>query len=297
MRPSPICPACGGERFAARRVLPELTTQTCVRCRLILARIERVGEPVPEFDLVDEAGYLRSIGEVRRRQATEMLKLIRPYARPGASVLDVGCSFGFFLLEARRAGFQVHGIEPDARAYERARSALGDGTVQLGSFSRDTATGAVDVLCTLDVIEHIPPGEHAEFARLVTSALAAGGVWVIKVPTTEGLYYRSSDLLLRLRAGSTIVRRLWQTRYEYPHLLYFDRRNLTAWLSRHGFDVVAHRYLQEVPNTTAIDRLTTDGDIGRASARLLVPVVGAVNLVESIRGRSDSLVVVARPRS
>jgi hypothetical protein len=154
------------------------------------------------------------------------------------------------------------------------------------------------VICTLDVIEHIPPEEHEPFSRLVAEALTPKGVWVIKVPTTEGIYYKLSDLLVRTwpGMGSSFVHRLWQTRYEFPHLVYFTRHNLTRWLGRYGFEVIGHRYLQEVPNRTVINRLTTDHDISKPLAYLLAPAVVVINLLEAMRGRSDSLVVLARPR-
>jgi 2-polyprenyl-3-methyl-5-hydroxy-6-metoxy-1,4-benzoquinol methylase len=293
------CPACGGTAFRSRD-LPGLTTRSCRQCGLILGEIEHRDDAVPEFALIDQDAYLSSVGAVRRRQANDILSLLRPHVRDGATLLDVGCSFGFFLVEARRRGFDVRGIEPDPQAFELARTSLGDDVVRHGRFSTETAASSwADVICTLDVIEHIPIEEHEAFARLVTGSLKPGGIWVIKVPTTEGLYYRLSDLLVRVwpAIGSTFVQRLWQTRYEFPHLVYFGRPNLTTWLERHGFEVLDHRYLQEVPNHTVVDRLTTDHDIARPLAYLLVPAVIGINLVESLRGKSDSLVVLARPRN
>lgn len=291
-----VCPACGESRFRDRVVLPELTTHTCTACRLILGTIVRTGDAVPEFALVDEERYLRSVGSVRRHQAREIISLLAPHVAPGASILDVGCSFGFFLLEARLAGFEVRGIEPDLQAYAHARAKLGD-RIELGELGPDTAAPAsADVVCTLDVIEHIPADDHAAFARQVAHTLEPGGIWAIKVPTTEGLYYGLSDLLGRAGLGSRLRTRLWQTRYEFPHLVYFDRANLTTWLSRYGFEVVDHTYVQEVQNATVIDRLTHDRDIGRMRAYLLAPGILGVNMIEAIRRRTDSLVVLARAR-
>ncbi|MDP9231298.1 MAG: class I SAM-dependent methyltransferase, partial [Actinomycetota bacterium] len=235
---------------------------------------------------------------VRQRQAVQILSLVRRHVPPGSRLLDVGCSFGFFLLEARKAGFDVRGIEPDLQAFEGARAALGADVVRRGLLSPDTAPpGSADVICTLDVIEHIVPEEHEAFARQLAKTLAPGGIWVIKVPTTEGLYYRVSDLFVRAGMGGSFVRRLWQTRYEFPHLAYFSLSTLTRWLARYGFEVLDHRYPQEVPNDTVLDRLTTDHDITRSRAYVLAPAVVGVNLVEAIRGKSDSLVVLARPRA
>ena len=90
------------------------------------------------------------------------------------------------------------------------------------------------------------------------------------------------------------MRRLWQTDYEFPHTVYFNRASLQMWLKRHGFAVVDTCYLPEVPIRTVIDRLTHDGDIKRAQAYALVPAVAVINALERLRRRSDALVVLAR---
>ena len=296
------CPACGESRFRDHDVLPGLVTHTCTRCGLILstvgaARVTLRGT-LPEFALVDQDAYRNSVGAVRLRQAVQILSLLRRHVPPGSRLLDVGCSFGFFLLEARTAGFDVRGIEPDLQAFESARAALGEGVVQHGLLSPDTAPpGSADVICTLDVLEHVPVADQATFASLTANALSPGGLWLIKVPSTEGLYYKLSDLLLKAKMGASFTHRLWQTRYEFPHLVYFSLPTLTTWLERYGFEVLDHRYPQEVPNDTVLDRLTTDHDITRRRAYVLAPAVVGVNLVEAIRRRSDSLVVLARPRA
>ena len=288
------CPACGSARFAARS-LAGIVEHRCVACGLRIGEFTRQGPPTPEFERVDEARYLKAVGAARHRQARPMMDLLRRHATPGATVLDVGCSFGFFLDAARQAGFKVRGVEPDAQAWQHATSLLGDGVVEHGWFTGDDE-GSADVVATLDVLEHIPPNEHAAFARSIQRALVPGGLWVIKVPSSEGLYYRLSRLAARLvpRAGETLLRRMWQTEYEYPHTVYFDRSSLVRWLQRHGFELLTTRYLPEVPPGTAVDRLTTDGAIGRWTARLLAPALLAVTAVDALRRRSDALVAIAR---
>jgi len=297
--PPSQCSGCRGIAFTNRQILPDLQTRTCTSCGLIFSAIERSGPAVPEFALVDQDAYLRSVGETRRLQATRILKTLAGYVPPGARLLDVGCSFGFFLLAARRAGFQVHGIEPDAQAYEYARRLLGEDIVRRRILDKDSEPPrSADIVSTLDVIEHIPPGDHEAFAAAVRQTLTAQGVWVIKVPSTEGLYYKLSDIAARTypRAGASLIRRMWQTRYEYPHLAYFSLHSLSVELERFGFHVFARRYVPEGPTRTVIDRLSTDGDISRRKAWMVTPAVAGVNLVESLRGRSDGLVVFARPR-
>jgi cyclopropane fatty-acyl-phospholipid synthase-like methyltransferase len=293
------CPACAGIVFRVRQVLPDLVTRTCSSCGLVSSSIDRTGPAVPEFALVDQEAYLRSVGETRRLQAGQILEALNGHVPPGSRLLDVGCSFGFFPLAAREAGFQVRGIEPDPQAYEHARRLLGDDVVVRGILDGTTAPPrSADIVSTLDVVEHIAPEEHEAFAGTVRETLVPGGVWVIKVPSTEGLYYKLSDLMARMytRIGASLIRRMWQTRYEYPHLVYFSLHSMSMWLERFGFQVVAHRYLPEVPSRTVIDRLTTDGDINRLKAYAVAPAVLGVNVVEALRRKSDGLVVFARPR-
>jgi SAM-dependent methyltransferase len=283
----------------SRRILPDLTTHRCASCGLIVSAIERLGPAFPEFALVEQEAYVRSVGASRTRQAAHILEHLTRHVSPGASILDIGCSFGFFLQEARRAGFGVRGVEPDPQAHAHATSVLGKGVVHLGTLDEDSARPrSADVVATLDVIEHIPPEEHETFAERVRSILEPGGIWIIKVPSTEGLYYKLSDLMVRAYPpmGATLVRRMWQTRYEYPHLVYFSLGSLSAWLKRFGFDVISHRFLPEIPTATIVDRLTTDGDIGKAKAYLAAPAIISVTLIDRLRGRSDALVVFARPR-
>jgi SAM-dependent methyltransferase len=293
------CPSCGARTFVDRRPLPDLETHTCRACGLILSTVHRTDAAVSEFALVDEEAYIRSVGATRRIQAAQILAWLTRYVPPRQTLLDVGCSFGFFLDEARRRGFRVAGIEPDRQAYASAVRLLGEGVVTLGTFGPSTvAPGSVDVVSSLDLIEHIPAEQHGGFAAAVSRALLPGGVWVIKVPTTEGLFYKISRSLAGAlpSIGGSMLRRMWQTRYEYPHLVYFSLRTLSLWLRRFGFTVLAHDYVPEVPTSTVIDRLTTDGDISRSRAYAIAPAVVLANAIDTLRRKTDSLVVIARPR-
>ncbi|HEX2060068.1 MAG TPA: methyltransferase domain-containing protein, partial [Thermoanaerobaculia bacterium] len=275
-----MCPVCGSQRHEARAIAGVAIR----RCRDCGMRTATFGERKrTNYADVDPRAYLQAIARVRRAQGEEIVSFVREHVA-GGEWLDVGCGFGFVLEAARAAGFAIRGLEPDAHAAGAARERLGD------AIARGTlvdGTPAADVVSTLDVIEHLD--DVNAFAQLVRRKARA--LWVIKVPSSEGLFFRAAHAL-RLRG---VVRRLWQADYEHPHTLYFDRTTLTRFLARHGFAVVAARYLAEVPLGTAVDRLTLDGGMPRWRARLALPAVLAVNVLERLRGKSDSLLVVARP--
>lgn len=275
-----MCPVCGSERFTAR-TLAGVAMRRCRGCGMRTASFgARKGTSYAD---VDPRAYLDSIARVRRVQGEEIVAFAREHVQ-GGEWLDVGCGFGFVLEAARAAGFVVRGLEPDATAARAAQERLG-AAVEQGTL--DEATPAADVVSTLDVIEHLD--DVNAFAELVRSKARA--LWVIKVPSSEGLFFRVAHAL-RLRGA---VRRLWQADYEHPHVLYFDRPTLTRFLAKHGFAVVAVRYLDDVPPGTVVDRLTLDGGMPRWRARLAVPAILAISLVERLRGKSDALVVLAKP--
>ena len=229
---------------------------------------------------VDRDAYLGSIGSVRRAQGEAIVRIAREHVS-GGEWLDVGCGFGYVLDAARAAGFRIRGIEPDAVAAEAARTRLGNVT---RGFLDDSAPPA-DVVSTLDVIEHLD--DLPAFAELVKRKTRA--LWVIKVPSSDGLFFRVAHAL-RIRSA---VERLWQAEYEHPHVVYFDEATLTRFLRNHGFTVIATHYLEEVPTATAVDRLVLGGT-PRWKARLALPVFAAINAIERLLRKSDALVVVAK---
>lgn len=280
----PECVACGGAQFTRRQLLPGLNVDRCAGCGLLMSDI-RHESPVAFFDFDDDL-YARSIGVVRRRQALDIIGHARSHASAG-DWLDVGCGYGFLLEAAQRAGFRVSGIEPNERAARHARGLVGDVVRQGKLVDLDVPA---DVISTLDVIEHIPPPDLPAFARAVHRTLRPNGIWIIKVPSTEGLFFRFAHAL-GLRP---VIRRLWQYGFEYSHTVYFERRTLTAFLARHGFEVLAARYLEDVPTDTAIPRMSFDGKTPRWMAVLSVVPVFLINLIERVRGKSDALLVIAR---
>jgi len=271
------CAICEGERFQSATIAG-VTIHRCTGCGVRTSAITR--ERRLNYADVDEGAYLESIGKVRRQQAEEIVRFVREHGGAG-EWLDVGCGYGYVLDAARAAGVRVRGIEPDAKACAAAAARIGN--VSQGTL--DDSTPGAEVLSTLDVIEHLD--DLNAFAALVQSKTS---LWVIKVPSSEGLFYKVAHAL---RIGGA-VRRLWQSEYEFPHTVYFDRPSLTRFLECNGFEVVAARYLDEVPNGTVVDRLTLDGRTPRWKAWAAVPLFFAINLVERVRGKSDALVVVAR---
>jgi 2-polyprenyl-3-methyl-5-hydroxy-6-metoxy-1,4-benzoquinol methylase len=276
-----VCPVCDGGRLVEATVAG-LALRRCVSCGLRVAAFPATN--TTSYGTVDAEAYAQSIGVIRKKQSASIVAIVQEHVAQG-EWLDVGCGFGHAVDAARNAGYAARGIEPNAIAAQAARDRGADvehGT--LGETSREA-----DVVSTFDVLEHLED-IHA-FAQLVKRK--ARRLWVIKVPSSDGPYYR---LAHALRIPSAIER-LWQSRYEHPHRLYFNEVSLRRFLDKHGFKTVAMRYLHELSADTVVQRLTLDRSIPRWKAVLAIPVVIVISLIERIRRRSDALLILAEPRA
>lgn len=259
-----------------------LTLRRCTGCGLYLGVFTEPTET--SYATINPKAYLDSIGLVRQTQSESIVSFVRLH-HAGGDWLDVGCGYGYAVEAARAAGYSARGIEPNVVAAEIARERGVE--VTHGVLSDDTPPA--DVVSTLDVLEHLE--DINSFAQLVKRKTR--GLWVIKVPSSEGLFFRIAHTL-RI---SSAVERLWQSRYEHPHLVYFSESSLRTFLEKHGFDIVATRYLEEIPTRTVVARLTLDGATSRWKAWLAVPVISVINFVERLRARSDALLMIAKPHT
>lgn len=104
-----------------------------------------------------------------------------------ASILDVGCGDGWLLNSITSQ--PLDGWDPECRGIDLSSKAL--------SFARAFSTGAqfdeipaaevtqqYDVVCLIEVLEHIPIEEIPQFVRDVVRAVKPGGYLIASVPTS-----------------------------------------------------------------------------------------------------------------
>lgn len=276
---TPLCPVCERSRFALRRVLPNLLIVRCEECGLRMSEIERTSRT--SYAHVDDDAYARSIAAVRREQARRIVEAVRDRG----TWLDIGCGYGYVLDEAQRSGFAIRGVEPDAKAASAARARLGEGIV------RTDDGRSAEVISTLDVLEHIPLERIDAFAA---DMHRRANVWVIKVPSVDGLFYRTAHALLPFTRVA--VQRLWQSEHEHPHTVYFSEATLARFVRKHGFDVERIDYLEEVPPSTVRARLRVDPTLRAWQVHAAVPAAHVLSRVERWRRKSDALLLLARSR-
>ena len=209
----------------------------------------------------------RAAEPVLRREFARSVDFIRRY-RDGGKLLELGCAYGFFLMEAARY-FDVAGIELAGEAVGHARR--GGLNVLEGSADHINLQriGSIDLVVLFDVIEHLPD-PRATFA-LCHQLLNPGGVIVL----TTGDF---GSFLARL-AG---VR--WRLMTPPQHLWFFTQESMRRLATGSGFSIehVDHPW-KIVPASLIIFQLRRMLGIGGAGPAGAGRIGLPVNLFDAMR--------------
>src|SRR5262245_8938513 len=147
---------------------------------------------------------------VLQREFARTLEFIRRLV-PCGRLLEIGCAYGFFLMEARRH-FKVNGIELAQGAVEHARRAGLKVVHGVADEPTLAAIGPVDVMVMLDVIEHLR--EPRDTLALCHRHLNPGGIVVI----TTGDF---GSVAARLTGAR------WRLMTPPQHLWFFTRESMS----------------------------------------------------------------------
>lgn len=103
-----------------------------------------------------------------------------PPARPGGTLLEVGCSTGAFLYQLQHLGWTCHGIELNQAAAAHARERLGLNVSVSTLEDADLPANGFDAIVMRMVLEHLPAPVDA--LNQLHQALRPGGWLVFSVP-------------------------------------------------------------------------------------------------------------------
>jgi SAM-dependent methyltransferase len=119
-------------------------------------------------------------------------RVARTFIESSHSVLEVGCGEGLFLSALAADGIAVTGLEFNDLAVRKATAAgLAVSKQDVTAFAA-TRPEAFDVVCTFQVLEHVP--DVKPFVDGMLSALKPGGLLVLGVPNNNPYLYRSDRL-------------------------------------------------------------------------------------------------------
>jgi SAM-dependent methyltransferase len=277
--PPALCPACGAA--SAPRLLYIKAGCEIVRCpQCMLVRVAaRPGLADTVADIYSRdyfeggqsdgyADYGRS-EETLRLQAQQALNELRRFA-PRGDLLEIGCAYGYFLLEASRH-FRARGIEisPFA-ANEARRRGLNVSTGDILSTPLEKCS--LDAVCLFDCIEHIAdPG--VALAR-IRGAMREKAVLALTTGDIGSLFAR-------------VCGKSWRLMTPPQHLFFYSRSTIRLLLQKEGFEVLAISYpWKKVPLSLMLYQISP------ALHRILSPAAGiAIGIPINL---FDAMLVLAR---
>lgn len=232
------CDYCGSDNTVPICTRPDgLKVVECTRCGLAYLN-PRPNQSVVSrlysknyFKKEEGAGPAR-IGyadyfEISNRRTSfpelDFLELFQPLV--GKSVLEVGCATGAVLVEAKRRGAIVTGLELSEYAAEEARKKKIP--VIVGNFtSKIDILGTYDIAMAFEVVEHVQ--KPIEFIKQMTELIKPSGYliistanyrcsfrygmkWVGFQTSFEHLYFFSDEVLFRITKSINLNLLSWYT--------------------------------------------------------------------------------------
>ena len=116
-----------------------------------------------------------------------------------------------------------------------------------------------------DVIEHIPDPDSV--VERAAQLLQPGGLLVINVPVSDGLFYRTATALRSVGVRQPLDR-MWQRDFPSPHLSYFRPDHLERLATRHRLVTVHRAELRSVQVRGLWSRIRYDRSTNSARAAL-----------------------------
>jgi len=161
-----------------------------------------------------------------------ILRVLRSYAPPGSTVLDVGCSYGGFLQRAKREGYRVHGIDivPEAAEYVRGQGVPCECAKSVEDL--DILEGSQGVISVLDC-NYYWPNQRKEL-RALRSRLCPKGLLVMRVVDTSWIV----RIALWLRRWFPIVGQRLCEKAVYDHRVSIPVQSLMRIVHQEGFEIV-----------------------------------------------------------
>ncbi len=221
------CPGCGQKDGTFFRNSADIVE--CQGCGLVYLRTRLTKSEMEKLyqSYADDSSHLHLPRSDEELHSTPLrrkyfLDEILQFTKPEGILLDVGCGWGAFLLEARDRGFEPRGIEITRKAAKYAGDVLQIPVNTSQLLETPFQPDSLSVVTMLHVLEHLP--KTRETIERVFQILKPGGLFCGIVPNIASL--------CSLKQGDG-----WKWLDPNYHYVHFSPRTLTGLLQRAGFQI------------------------------------------------------------
>lgn len=143
-----------------------------------------------ERHAMSEGAASESVLESRRPYFDHIIQRHFP-ADKRSRIWDLGCGYGALLHRLKNRGYSdLSGIDASPKMVQEAvRLGLSVKEGQLLEALHVKESGSVDVLCMMDVLEHLRKEEAIAVGHEVARVLAPGGRWIVHVPNGDAPFF------------------------------------------------------------------------------------------------------------
>jgi SAM-dependent methyltransferase len=114
------------------------------------------------------------------KDSIEVIHALQRACPSGSNLLELGCSWGYFLFQAKKAGLEAAGIEISTRRREFGRKLLG---VSIAGCFDEIAGRQFDIIYTAHVLEHFT--DISTVFEALATHLSEQGLIFIEVPNFD----------------------------------------------------------------------------------------------------------------
>lgn len=252
------CIICNSDKLNILRGYEKAHLCQCELCDVVFSIKTPTNEELDAY--YKNYGTNNYLSPLTIKRYNELLDTFEPFKKTN-KILDVGCGIGYFLIEAKKRGWEVYGTElstESANICTQKEINIKKGTLNAENYSAEM----FDIITSFEVIEHInnPRIELKHFNTI----LRRGGLVYVTTPNFNSM------LRYRLKAAYNII--------TYPeHLTYYTPKTLETIFELSGF-----KKLKTETTGISLTRLRTS--TGKSNQK----IISARSDDEKIRTRMDN---------
>lgn len=221
------CKLCTSRKVKIINRVSEYKLLRCLDCQVVfispqpkLSKVEL--NNLERYDSGSSISQYFNVQEIFSQRAKACVTILKKYKNSGY-LLDVGCSFGFYLRVFNQAGYKTFGIDISKVAIQYINSRLNLKSV-VGKF--DTykfPNNKFDIITMFDVFEHF--SNPKEIILKTKRILKKDGIIVIQTPNFNSIM-------------SGLTGKKWFWLLVPPHLFLYSINTLRFFLKNNGFKIL-----------------------------------------------------------